>query len=41
MYEDVPNLIMLDKSILIELVNENVITVPSRENTLDTYTKQN
>ena len=31
---------MSDKSILIELVNENVIRFQT-ENTLDTYTKQN
>jgi hypothetical protein len=40
MYEDVPSSIMLDKTILIEPVNENVIRF-HLENTLKTYTKQN
>jgi hypothetical protein len=40
MYEDVPTSIMLDKTILNELVNENVIRF-HLENTLDTHTKQN
>ena len=40
MYEDVPSSIMLDKTILNELVNENVIRF-HLENTLNTYTKQN
>ena len=39
MYEDVPSSIMLDKSILIELVNENVIRFPN-QNTLNTKVKQ-
>ena len=40
MYEDVPSSIMLDKTILNELENENVIRF-HLENTLNTYTKQN
>ena len=40
MYEDVPSSIMLDKTILNELVNQNVIRF-HLENTLDTNTKQN
>ena len=40
MYEDVPSSIMLDKTILNELVIENVIRF-HLENTLDTNTKQN
>ena len=40
MYEDVQNSIMLDKQMLIQLVNENVIRF-HLENTLNTYTKQN
>ena len=39
MYEDVPSSIMLDKTILIELVNENVIRFPD-QNTLSTRVKQ-
>jgi len=39
MYEDVPSSIMLDKTILIELVNENVIRFPD-QNTLNTKVKQ-
>ena len=40
MYEDVPTTNLPNKSILKELVNENVIRF-HLENTLDTYTKQN
>ena len=40
MYEDVPSSIMLDKTIVNELVNQNVIWF-HLENTLDTNTKQN
>ena len=39
MYEDVPSSIMLDKTILNELVNENVIRFPD-QNTLNTKVKQ-
>ena len=39
MYEDVPSSIMLDKTILNELVNENVIRFPD-QNTLRTRVKQ-
>ena len=40
MYEDVQNSIMVDKQMLNQLVNENVIRFQT-ENTLNTYTKQN
>jgi hypothetical protein len=40
MYESVPNSIMYYKTILNELMNENVIRF-HLENTLDTNTKQN
>ena len=40
MFEDVPSSIMLDKTMLIELVNVSVIQF-HLENTLDTNTKQN
>ena len=40
MYEDVPTSNMPNKTILNELVNENVIRF-HLENTLKTYTKQN
>ena len=40
MYEDVPTSNMPNKTILNELVNENVIRF-HLENTLNTYTKQN
>ena len=39
MYEDVPSSIMLDKQMLNELVNENVIRFPD-QNTLNTKVKQ-
>jgi hypothetical protein len=39
MYEDVPSSIMLDKTILNELVIENVIRFPD-QNTLSTRVKQ-
>ena len=39
MYEDVPRSILLDKTILNELVNENVIRFPD-QNTLNTKVKQ-
>jgi hypothetical protein len=39
MYEDVASSIMLDKQMLIELVNENVIWFPN-QNTLCTRVKQ-
>jgi hypothetical protein len=39
MYEDVASSIMLDKQMLIELVNENVIRFPN-QNTLCTRVKQ-
>jgi len=39
MYEDVPSSIMLDKTILIQLVNQNVIRFPD-QNTLNTKVKQ-
>ena len=40
MYEDVPTSNIPNKTILSELVNENVIRF-HLENTLNTYTKQN
>jgi len=40
MYKDVQNSNNVDKQMLIQQVNENVIRFPN-QNTLNTYTKQN